>query len=402
MSDLSQVRMTGPLAVYAAGFADELARQGYRRDPVVAQVRLMAHLSRWLQAAGFGVGHLTLPTRVAFLAARRAEGYTLWLSLKALAPLVSYLRSVGALGDDPPAVLDATDRLLGDYRDYLLGERGLTPETAAGYVQAVRLFVAGDDRGVAVGLAGMTATDVTDFVLRACPGRSTGSAKMIVTALRSLLRYLFVTGVIPTDLAPAVPSVAGWRLAGLPRGLEPAEVRRLLAAFDRRTTAGRRDLAMTLLMVRMGLRAGEVRRLALEDLDWRVGEVVIRGKGRRLERLPLPVDVGEAVAAYLRRGRPTSAEGRCVFVRVHAPHRPLSSGAVTDVVCRAAGRVGLGVVRAHVLRHTAATQMVRAGAALPEVGQVLRHRLLLTTAIYAKVDREGLRSIARPWPGNRP
>lgn len=148
------------------------------------------------------------------------------------------------------------------------------------------------------------------------------------------------------------------------------------------------------------MRAGEVRGLTLEDLGWRAGELVIRGKGRRFEVLPLPHDVGEAVAGYLRRGRPATAEERNVFVRLHAPHRPLTSGAVTDMVFRAAGRAGLGVVRAHALRHTAATQMVRSGASLPEVGQVLRHRLLFTTGIYAKVDRDGLRCVARPWLGS--
>jgi integrase len=155
---------------------------------------------------------------------------------------------------------------------------------------------------------------------------------------------------------------------------------------------------MTMLLARLGMRSGEVRALRLEDIDWRAGELVVRGKGRRVERLPLPADVGEALAAYLRRGRPKTAEGRTVFVRVRAPHRPITSSAVTFAVSHAAARAGLGRVGSHRLRHTAATQMVRAGAALPEVGQVLRHRLLITTAIYAKVDRDGLRSIARPWP----
>jgi site-specific recombinase XerD len=151
--------------------------------------------------------------------------------------------------------------------------------------------------------------------------------------------------------------------------------------------------------VRLGLRAGEVRSLRLDDIDWRAGQLVVRGKGNRAERLPLPADVGEAVAAYLRRGRPATAEGRTVFVRVRAPHRPLSSGGVTNAVIAAAERAGLGRVAAHRLRHTAATQMLRAGAPLPEVGQVLRHRLLITTASYAKVDRARLRLLARPWPG---
>jgi len=236
-------------------------------------------------------------------------------------------------------------------------------------------------------------------VLAVCPGRSRGSAKLLVTALRSLLGFLHVEGMLAESLVGAVPSVAGWRLAGLPRGLEPAQARRLLASCDRRTTAGRRDFAILTLLLRLGLRRGEVARLELGDIDWRAGEIAIRGKGSRQERLPLPADVGEAVAGYLRRGRPASAQGRCVFVRVKAPHLPLTPAGVTQVVVSAGKRSGLGEIAAHRLRHTAATEMLRAGATLPEVGQVLRHRSLLTTAIYAKVDREALRTIARAWIG---
>jgi site-specific recombinase XerD len=187
-------------------------------------------------------------------------------------------------------------------------------------------------------------------------------------------------------------------LAGLPKGLEPAEVRSLLASCDRRRSNGRRDFAILTTLVRLGLRGGEIAKLRLDDIDWRAGEIVVHGKGNRAERLPLPTDVCEAVAAYLRRGRPASAEGRTVFVRVKAPHRGLSTGGVTQVVSAAARRAGLGHVHAHRLRHTAATQMLRAGAPLPEISQLLRHRRALTTAIYAKVNREALRTIARPWP----
>lgn len=231
-------------------------------------------------------------------------------------------------------------------------------------------------------------------------GRSgrVGSAKLIVCALRSLLRWLHLTGQVPSSLASAVPSVAGWRLSSLPKGLEPEQLRRLLAACDRRTRTGRRDYAVTLLLARLGLRAGEVARLGLDDIDWRHGEITILGKGNWGERLPLPADVGAAIAAYLRRGRPATAEGRSVFVRVHAPHRPLTSTGVSEVVHDAAQRAGLGKIHAHRLRHTAATAMLRAGSTLPEVGQVLRHRSMLSTAIYAKVDRDALAVLARPWP----
>jgi integrase/recombinase XerD len=204
---------------------------------------------------------------------------------------------------------------------------------------------------------------------------------------------------VKQSLVAAVPSIARWHLAELPKSLEPAQVRSLLTACDRRTKSGRRDFAILTLLVRLGLRAGEVAALTFDDIDWRAGEMVIHGKGKRADRLPLPTDVGEAIAAYLRCGRRANAEVRSVFVRLNAPHHALSTSGVAHVVTSTARRAGLGHIHAHRLRHTAATQLLRAGASLPEVGQLLRHRLVMTTAIYAKVDREALRTIARPWPG---
>jgi len=352
-----------------------------------------------MSGEGIEVAELTPAVIEAFLVARRAAGYTLWLSPVATAPLMAHLRGVGAALVAAGPVLNASETLLARFAAYLIGERGLGRPTAAGYVHAVRPFVSSRAVDGVLELEGLTAADVTGFVAAVCPGRSTGSAKLVVCALRSLLRFLHVEGLIAAPLAGAVPSVAARKLAGLPRSLEPGEVRRLLASCDRRTRTGRRNFAMMLLLVRLGLRAGEVRSLELDDIDWRAGEVVIRGKGNRIERLPLPVDVGDAVAAYLRRGRPATAQGRTVFVRIRAPHRPLTSPAVTNVVWAAGQRAGLGQLGAHRLRHTAATQMVRAGVPLPDIGQVLRHRRLLTTAIYAKVDRDSLRMVARPWPG---
>jgi site-specific recombinase XerD len=216
--------------------------------------------------------------------------------------------------------------------------------------------------------------------------------------LRSLLRWLHLTGQMGVSLAQAVPSPAGWRLAGLPKGLEPDQLCQLLDGCDQRTGSGRRNYAILLLLSRLGLRAGEVARLGLDDIDWHHGQFTVVGKGNRAEQLPLPADVGAAITAWLRRGRPRTAEGRTVFVRVHAPHRPLTTGGVTNVVFDAARRAGLGTVHAHRLRHTAATAMLRAGSPLAEVGQVLRHRSPLTTAIYAKVDHDALSVLARPRP----
>jgi site-specific recombinase XerD len=221
---------------------------------------------------------------------------------------------------------------------------------------------------------------------------------MTVTGLRSLLEFLHLRGVVSGRLAEAVPSTASWRLSGLPRALEPEQLEMLLESCERSTATGRRDDAVLVTLARLGLRAGEVAALRLEDVDWHAGELVIAGKGRRAERLPLPADVGEAIVAYLQSGRPATAQDRSLFVRVRAPHRGLTGGAITQIVFAAASRCGLGPIHSHRLRHTAATQMLRAGASLEEIGQVLRHRHVLTTAIYAKVDRDALRQLARPWP----
>jgi site-specific recombinase XerD len=221
-------------------------------------------------------------------------------------------------------------------------------------------------------------------------------ARDLVCALRSFLRYLHLAGLIELPLVWAVPAVADLRDRTLPRGLEPAAVKRLLASCDRRRTIGRRDYAILLLLVRLGLRAGEVAAINLDDLDWRAGLLLVHGKGSREDLLPLPVDVGEAIVSYLRR-RPTCAS-RALFLRVTAPLRPVDRCTVAWVVRAACDRAGLPRVGAHRLRHTAATEMLRHGASLAEIAQVLRHREQKTTAIYAKIDRAALRALARPWP----
>jgi integrase/recombinase XerD len=388
----------GPLEPYVTGFAEELLRQGYSRSSAGQHVCFIAHLDRWMLAADVGLVQLSGPVIERYLAARCAAGYREYRSPRAVAPLLSYLAPLGVLPAPAAVALGPVEALLGGYRAWLLAERGLTGRTVRGYVDCVRPFVTGRLRGDVLDLAGLTAGEVTGFVLEVCPGRAVGSAKLIVCALRSLLRWLHLTGTVPVSLAAAVPSVAGWRLSGLPKGLEPGQLRRLLGACDRRTPTGRRDYAIMLLLVRLGLRAGEVARLGLDDIDWRRGEMAVLGKGNRAERLPLPAEVGAAIAGYLRRGRPGTAAGRSVFVRVHAPHRALTAGGVTMVVFDAAQRAGLGRIYAHRLRHTAATAMLQAGSPLAEVGQVLRHRSALTTAIYAKVDRDALAVLARPWP----
>jgi site-specific recombinase XerD len=266
------------------------------------------------------------------------------------------------------------------------------------YGKQARKFLTHLPEPLDAALRHLDAGQVTSFMLGYCQGRNPESAKATVTAVRALLRFLHVAGHVPVPLTAAVPAVAGWRLASLPRGLDAAVVGRLLASCDRGTIVGRRDYAILVMLARLGLRGAEVAGLELGDVDWHGGELAIRGKGNRIERLPLPASVGEAVAGYLTAGRPRCGAAT-VFCTVRAPYRQLSPAAIRAIMGQACRRAGLGRVGAHRLRHSLATEMLRAGASLPEVGQVLRHRSQLSTSVYAKVDENALRVLARPWPG---
>jgi site-specific recombinase XerD len=392
--------MSGPLGPFAAGFVDDMRRQGFGPVAVRKHTGLVAGLSGWLMAEDVALSGLSSEVAERFCAARREAGHTYLLTIKALDPLLGYLRGLGvAPPASPSACVGPVEELLSRFRRYLEQERGLVPAAARGYVDKVRPFVARFDGPDGLELWRVDVAEVRGFVVDVCPRLGQRSAQLMVVALRSLLRFLHLDGVIDRSLAGAVPSVFAPRLLGLPKRLEAGQVDALFASCDTATTIGVRDLAILTLLARLGLRAAEVAGLSLDDVDWRAGDLIVRGKGERSERLPLPHDVGETIVMYLRHGRPGSAQDRAVFVRVRAPHRRLSPGGVTYVVEAAALRAGLGQIHAHRLRHTAASEMLRAGATLPEVGQVLRHRHARSTTIYAKVDREALRQIARPWPG---
>jgi site-specific recombinase XerD len=362
-------------------------------------MRLMEHLSRYLEQGGLAVSDLTGQVTGGFLAGRRAVASSGLASPRALGPLLGYLRGIGAA--PRPAgqvVISPGEVMLEAYHAYLVAERGLAPESVRSYLGTARAFLSGLAADVpAAGWENLSVGQITSYVMRIAQGGSAASAKVTVTGLRSLLRYLHVAGLISAPLAQAVPAAAGWKLSSLPRGLEPATVASLLAACDRRTVTGRRNYAVLMLLVRLGLRGCEVAALELDDIDWRAAELMIRGKGNRLERLPLPADAGEALAAYVTGGRPRGG-CRTLFIRAAAPREGLSPSLARNVVAAAAARAGLGRVSAHQLRHTLASQMLRYGAPLAEIGQVLRHRDPLTTAIYAKVDQGALRALARPWP----
>jgi integrase/recombinase XerD len=391
--------MGGALAPLAEGFRIALQAEGYTSHGAVKQLHLFAHLSRWLEAEHLDVADLDGESVERFFRDRREIGHTKLISVRAADPMLRYLRGLGFIADTAPPVLhDPVDELLARYQRYLVLERGLLPESARSYAVNVRPFLEGLAGPAGIELDRLDGPAVVAFAVAACPQQTRSSAKRTTKALRSLLRFLHADGYVERSLVHAVPVAAGWRLASLPKRLEADEVLQLLEASDRSTVVGRRDFGVMMLLARLGLRVGEVAALSLEDIDWRAGEIVVRGKHGHCDRLPLPADVGEAIVAYLRDGRPADALGRTVFVRVRAPHRTLTGPGVGKIVHGAAERVGLRIY-AHQLRHTVASEMLRAGAALPEIGQVLRHRHPETTAIYAKVDRDALRQIARPWPG---
>ena len=396
MGRSSVPRVSGPLASWEAAYRLWLAAQGYSAPTVSDRIWQLDGLSRWVESEQLAVGELTPERLEQFETARLAAGYSMrWARCTRLP--VRFLREVG-LAPVPELPVDGpVEQLLADYRGYLVCERGLAQSTIETYERVARLFLSEREQPNGLALERLTAADVSGFLARECPKRSIAGARDLVCGLRQLLRYLHVSGLISLPLRWAVPAVADLRDRSLPRGLDDATVAKLLLSCDRRRTIGRRDYAVLSLMVRLGLRAGEVAAIELDDIDWRAGELLVRGKGGRRDVLPVPVDVGQALVSYLRR-RPQS-DCREVFLRVRAPAGPLPVSGVVHVVSRACIRAGLPRVGAHRLRHTAATTMLRAGASLPEIAQVLRHNELSTTAVYAKVDRKALRPLALPWPG---
>ena len=387
----------GPLGQYAPGFRSWLLEQGYAPLTTVPQLQLMAHVSRWLDREGLAADGLTASGAARFLATHQAAGYRQPKSAAGLRPLLSYLGGLGVLGPEPPGPApDAGAVLVSAFAEYLRAERGLAPMTVAAYSSRAARFIARYAPGGNPGV--ITPGDVTSAVLADASGLSPGAGQHLACALRAFLRYCHVLGLVTADVSAAAMAVTGRRTSMLPRGLEPGQVTALLAACDRAGPAGRRDYAVILLLARLGLRAGEAARLRLEDISWRAAEIGIRGKGGQWDVLPLPADVGAAIAAWLRDGR-TAVPFREVFTTVIAPTRPLTREAVANIVRRAAVRAGMPAFGAHRLRHTAACAMIGAKVPLAGIAQAMRHRSHGVTAIYARAGLDRLRPLARPWPG---
>lgn len=393
------IHVYGPLESFVSGFLEELARQGYSPWSATSYLVVMRHLSRWLGDRKWTVTELT-PQRVQeFVAERRELGYAKGRSTGGMVRvLTSYLRSIGAVPEMMPFVPEThLAWVLNDFITYLTSQRGLAQGTIHWYQYVAHKFLSTCGIGVN-GFEALTTDKVSAFILTESRRRGSGSLHNMAVALRAFLRFLYLQGHIPLSLESAVLPGPSWRDTGLPRALSGHQVTRLLASCDRQTNIGSRDFAIMTLLARLGMRSKEVVSLTLDDVDWRNGEILVAGKGNRHDRLPLPVDVGEALADYCQQARPGSG-CRTVFLHVRAPYTALVGASISEIVKRACERAGIPPAGAHQLRHSAATAMRRAGAPLLEIGQVLRHRRPKTTAHYARDDHEALASVARKWPG---
>jgi site-specific recombinase XerD len=390
----------GPLGPHIDAFAHRLAQRGYTRSTATHKIRAVAALSDWLERKQRGVEDLDEQLVSEFLKYRRHRGLAQYEAPPALRDLLNHLRDAGIIGSAPAreeSPLHAVERR---FAQYLIQERGLAKPTIDNYLSIVHTFLSERCGDTPKGLDELTLRDITGFITRHANRLSLRRVQLVTTTLRSFFRFLYERGEIPTDLASSVPTVANWRMAELPKFLEAEDIERLLGSCNRSAFTGRRDYAVLLLLARLGLRAGEVVHMQLDDLDWERGELTVRGKSLRHDRLPIPKDVGEALAAYLCH-RPRCSSRR-VFLRINAPRQGFTSSvAIGDIVRRASIRAGLHPARkkTHLLRHALAVRMLRGGASLAEIGEILRHELPSTTEIYAKVDVAALRALALPWQG---
>jgi integrase/recombinase XerD len=393
--------VSGPLAGYSADFRQALIDRGYARRTIGDQMSMMAHLSRWLQHQCLDVTALQSAAEIdRFFAERRACGCRTRISNVALAGLLAFLREREIIGPVTKPLDDPAERLLAEYRVYLSDERGTAASTIRGFTACAAMFldaIAVSGKSFDETLNELSAAGITRFVAGWARSRSHAYGKSMVSALRSLLRFLHVAGYIARPLDTAVPAVPGWEPVREPHRVSGREITAVLAACDRESARGCRDYAILMLLVRLGLRAAEVAGIRIGDIDWQQGVLAVRGKGSTLDELPLPSDVGAAMAGYVRHGRPRSGS-RLLFVSVRAPFEGLSPESVGSVVHRACGQAGLDRFGPHRLRHAVACQLQRDGASLEEIGQLLRQRDPRTTARYAAVDAAALTALARPCP----
>lgn len=395
---LDRVRV-GPLACYLDTYLKRIELEGFLPSSVPMQMYAIARFSKWLQTMQLDLHQVNEATIDRFL--NRDPNIVHCAESASLRRVLTLLRESGLTASKPPESKNCRQRFIDEYRSYLRQERGLAEASLLNYVPFAEELLSSRFGDSDMDLPKLTATDITKFIQGRAHKLSPGRAKLLVTALRSFLRYLRHQGEISVDLAACVPPVAVWSLSTVPKFLPAGTVQRVLDQCERNTPDGKRNYAVLLLLARLGLRACEIVAMTLDDIDWDNGRLTIRCKGGRWAQLPLPSDVGQAIASYLRSGRPCS---RCrhVFLRHRAPiHGFTQSTTVSAIVRRALIRTGIDSVRkgAHLFRHTLATDLLREGASFDEIGELLRHRSPNTTAVYAKVDLVALRTLALPWPG---
>ena len=393
----------GPLASHISSFAEFVSAQGYAPNSIRPQVRLAASFSRWLKQEGVELRCLTSDHSRQYLRYRARRVHPCLGDAAALRYLIDFLRAEGLVPTEKVSVGRVTpaECCTQAYEQHLREARNLAKATIVNYVPFIRRFLKDRFGDGPVTLSLLCARDVVRFVQRQAPRLHTKRAKLMTTALRSFLKYARYRGEVTLDLAAAVPTVANWSMSSIPRAIPADQVHQLLVSINRQTAIGRRDYAILLLLARLGLRSSEVAFLELEDIDWNAGTLSVRGKSGLRNEFPLPLEVGKAIVAYLRDGRPPSTNRR-VFLRAKAPIRGFrGASGVGSIVRHSLKRAGIKAPTygAHQFRHGLATEMLRQGASLGEIGDVLGHRHPQTTMIYTKVDLEALRTLALPWPG---
>lgn len=401
-TDLAQDVSDGPLGSIVPVYAAFLAKQGYAKNSAHLQLRFLNDLNQWLLQQQLLASDLSEQTIHRYMRSRHKRYRPRNDDSSILSRLVYLLHAHGILQKELAQYPDNPHQgVENDYDRYLSEERGLSMTTRSSYLLFIKRFLSTQFGNNPVKFDDLTADDVIRFIRHSAVRLSPKCGGLMVSALRSFFRYLRHRGDIAINLAACVPTIPNWQYSALPKFLQAGQVQQVLSQCDRRTAQGRRDNAILMLLARLGLRACEIVRLTLDDIHWQAGEISIQGKGNRSALLPLPPDVGQAIADYLEKDRPICSPRR-VFIRMKAPRRGFaSSAAISTIVARSLKRAGIDSPHtgAHLFRHTLATQMLGQGATLADIALLLRHSSINTTAIYAKVDLLALRTLAQPWPG---
>jgi site-specific recombinase XerD len=398
---------SGPTAPYLDALAAELQSQDYSRRSIRRQLHNADSFGQWLTEQNLSVSEITDEAVSRYVGgmhrsnrAGYAKGYRAH-NARGLPRLLNLLRGPGVT---PPAtqLVASVDPCLQGFERYLERVRGVAPATRTGYLRETRGFLQHVFQEADPNWSRIGPEHVASYITMRAGHLSITCRRDPITPLRAFLRYMTSEGLLSASLECAIPPIRQWKHATLPTALSPDDLAKVLAVSHERTVKGLRSRAILLLLARLGLRAGEVRRICLEDIDWRQGNLLIRaGKNHRERILPLPEDVGEALIDYLQHGRPAH-KGRAIFLTLDPPYRPLVSSAPISILARQAiESAGVRTARtgAHVFRHTVATHMVCGGATFKSVSDVLGHQTLGVTGIYAKLDLSSLAKVALPWPG---